>query len=242
MKWSFSICFNSSLHLKKQLDSIRNQDGLSVSNYQIVLIGPPLYEANQQVEANRNLGVDISLVPFDDTAENGWITRKKNLSVYMCKYDNLVITHDYIALCKDWYKNFVSYGDDWDVCMNPIRFPDGKRFRDWIKFKEVWGWPLYLPYEDESNTTNMYISGTYWCAKKQYMIKNPLNESLRWGQGEDLEWSHRCRHTWKYRMNKKSVVKMLKEKRWKGEMDYSPHPDTDPNSQDIELFSSEIQQ
>ena len=159
----------------------------------------------------------------------------------MAKYSNLVITHDYIAFCRDWYTSFKSFGDDWDVCMNPIRSPDGKRFRDWIRFKEWWGYPEFIPYDDGSQTLNMYVSGSYWCAKKDYMIQNPLNESLRWGQGEDLEWSHRCRHAWKYRMNRKSVVKMLKEKLWQGKPDYSPHPDTDPNSDDIALFTAEVQ-
>lgn len=243
MKWSFGIIFNATTYLQTQISSITNQEGLDKSNYEIVMVGP-LTEVSQKVlEDAVSSGVDIKLAKFDDTEEKGWITRKKNIFSHIAKNNNLVLTHDYIALCRGWYKNFVEYGEDWELCMNPIRFPDGRRFRDWVKFTQWWGAPEFLPYEDESNTLNMYVSGTYWCAKKDFMLKNPMNEALRWGQGEDLEWAHRCRHTWKYRMNKKSVVKILKEKIWKfsGEMDYAPHPDTDTNTQDTDLFTAEIQ-
>jgi hypothetical protein len=113
----------------------------------------------------------------------GWITKKKNLVAYMSKYENLVITHDYVGFCRGWYRNFVEFGEDWEVCMNSIRRDDGRRFRDWITFKEWWGWPLFLPYEVTDQTSKMYVSGTYWCAKKHYMVKNPLNEKSKMGAG-----------------------------------------------------------
>ena len=58
----------------------------------------------------------------------------------------------------------------------------------------------------------MYISGAYFCAKKQFMLKYPLDETLIWGQGEDVEWSFRSREIWNYKCNPNSIVKLLKYK------------------------------
>jgi len=58
----------------------------------------------------------------------------------------------------------------------------------------------------------MYISGTYFCVKKKFFLKFPLNERLFWGEGEDVEWSLRIRKVTKFKMNSKSVVKYLKLK------------------------------
>ena len=40
--------------------------------------------------------------------------------------------------------------------------------------------------------------------------KNKLNENLCWGQGEDCEWSLRCRSFWNYKMNCNSTILLLK--------------------------------
>ena len=59
----------------------------------------------------------------------------------------------------------------------------------------------------------MYISGGYWVAKKKFMLANPLDESLRWGESEDVEWSLRIRDKFKYVMNINSTVKTIKQKK-----------------------------
>ena len=59
----------------------------------------------------------------------------------------------------------------------------------------------------------MSISGAWWVAKKHVMISEPINESLRWGEGEDTEWSMRVRDKYKYVMNTKSIVRLLRQKR-----------------------------
>ena len=58
----------------------------------------------------------------------------------------------------------------------------------------------------------MYISGAYWIAKKEFMLKNPLNEILKWGQGEDVEWSLRVRELTEFKINANSIVKLMKYK------------------------------
>ena len=58
----------------------------------------------------------------------------------------------------------------------------------------------------------MYVSGAYWVATKEFMMKHPLNERLSWGEGEDVEWSYRARRDWNYKMNTKSTVQFNKPK------------------------------
>ena len=58
----------------------------------------------------------------------------------------------------------------------------------------------------------MYISGAYWVAKKKFMLENMLNEKLKWGQSEDVEWSIRVRKITDFTINERSVVKLMKYK------------------------------
>ena len=58
----------------------------------------------------------------------------------------------------------------------------------------------------------MYVGGTYWCAKKQFMLENPLDNRLVHGGGEDVEWSMRCKDKWNYKLNKFSVARLMKDR------------------------------
>ena len=149
----------------------------------------------------------------------GWITRKKNLITKNAKYDNIVYMHDYYQLESEWYKGFKLIENDWDVCMTKIINLDNTRFRDWC----VWDDPtlcypkgkhrIILANYTYNQIKYMYISGGYWVAKKKFMLANPLDESLRWGESEDVEWSLRIRDKFKYVMNINSTVKTLKQKK-----------------------------
>jgi len=227
MNWSFCIVFNKTDYLNRFVKSIINQEGLEKDRYQIVLVGKESGSIDSLVQPLQDNGIDIIHIPFDESTKTGWITRKKNLAVQMSKYENLVISHDYFALCRGWYKSFENFGCDWDVCMNQIRLLDNRRFRDWCYPRQWWGDWDWLKYDDNSKTHQMYISGSYWCAKKSYMAKNRLDENRTWGQGEDCEWSARCRENWVYKMNKDAVVKILKGEDFM-KMNHPPEPIPDP--------------
>jgi hypothetical protein len=229
MKWTFGICLGSTAYLKPLVDSICNQEDIGVSDYELVLVGQRSKEAVDILQDKANMGVRILFVDFDESQKPAWITRKKNIITQVASNENICYTHDYVGLCKGWYKGYKSFGDNWDVCMNPIRRIDGRRFRDWVIPQQWWGDPKFVDYHDSSFVSQMYISGTYWCGKKSFMHKNPLDENRCWGHGEDIEWSARCRKYWNYKLNNLSVVKLLKEKIFNGLVDYAPHPDTDPN-------------
>ena len=209
MKFSFGIITNGNndSELSQIVNSIRSQ---SIEKYEILVIG------NSKIK-----GDDIKVIQFNESAKKGWITKKKNLITENAKYDNIVYLHDYVILENGWYEGFLKFGDDWRVCMNVIKNSNGNRFRDWClwqhdisniipNIKELA--ELLLPYDVTDLSKFMYISGTYWVAKKDIMKEFPLDENLAWGQGEDVEWSKRIRNTYDFSMNPNSSVKFLKSK------------------------------
>jgi hypothetical protein len=185
--------------LYRTVESIRN---LKIPNYEIIIVG------------NSDVNGDINIY-FDESQKNMWITKKKNIITNLAKYENIVYLHDYIIFDVEWYKGYLEYGDDFSVCMNIIENFDGSRFRDWC----IWdisdygnSGPGLIPYEIKHLSKFMYISGSYWVAKKQVMLEFPLDESLSWGQGEDVIWSKNVTTKYNFNMNVLSKVKLLKQK------------------------------
>jgi hypothetical protein len=161
-----------------------------------------------------------TLIPFEEGEKFGWITRKKNILCQNARLENIVLLHDYIVFDKEWYKGFLEFGNDFDVAMNIILNYNGERFRDWclnpydvIPPKgPLNNRQFFLPYDIHNLTNKMYISGTYWVAKTQFMLNNPLNENLCWGESEDMDWSYKAREKTNFKMNSNSIVKSLKYK------------------------------
>lgn len=196
------------------LDSIENQ---SIPKCEIIIVGD--YNTPR-----------ANCIPFDDTIKKGWITKKKNIITQNATHDIIVYLHDYIVFDKNWYDNFVKFGTDWDLCMHRIINKDGTRFRDWCVFQYdgnvgkngIWTHTTpkhkpctispYLPPYEYDKTQNLYISGSYWVAKKYVMEQEPLDEDFVWGQPEDIEWSMRVIPKYKYVMNTQCKVYLLHQK------------------------------
>lgn len=214
MKWSFGICVGtSSIFIPKVIESIKKQ-AKKINEYEILLVGH-----DDIISKFKNK--DTKLISFEESFKPGWITKKKNLIAQLAKFDNISIHHDYVSLDENWADGFLKFGNDWDVAMTRIENLDGTRFRDWVSWydgqeeKTV----QFLRYDDV-NIDSMYVSGSYFCVKKNFLLQHPFNENLTWGEGEDVEWSKRIRGFWSYKMNMLSTVKMLKLKhKW------PPNPD-----------------
>lgn len=211
MKFTFGI-ISSNLgppHIQYVVDSIDIEIIKNTSNFEIIIVGgDKLY--NDET---------MKIIPFDETKKNGWITRKKNIITENAKYDNIVYMHDYVTLVPGWFDAMNKFGEDFDICMTKILNADGTRFRDWSLWPHdldnVWGphcRECLLPYNITSLSKLMYISGTYWIAKKHVMQEFPLNEDLSWGQSEDVEWSKRVRQKYNFSINPNASVKFLKQK------------------------------
>lgn len=206
-------------NINKIIDSIEKQN---IPNYEVIIIG------NSKVSRNKT-----KVVEFDEDIIPLWITKKKNIITSLAQYENIVYMHDYIQLDDTWYEGFLRFGNDFDLCMNKIVNLNGTRYRDWCLC--VWNDPrmisvlgvcnsLYsivqsgshikclLPYDEVRFIKYMYFSGAYWVAKSKVMKEFPLNESLKWGEGEDVIWSSEVRENYKFSMNKYSEVKSLKQK------------------------------
>jgi hypothetical protein len=185
MKFSFGILtlYENTEQIQGVIDSIK---ALNILDHEILLIGPK----NDQFK---------NTIEFDETQKEGWITRTKNV----------VVMHDYYTFDSDWYKNFVEFGDDWDVCSNAQLLINGNRhFTDWV----TWDSPIFprytaMSYDDWSHTRCMYQSGGYMIVKKDFYKKFPMNEEMTWGTAEDVEWSLRMRTSAKWKCNGKSIVK-----------------------------------
>lgn len=203
--------------ISKIVDSII-KNNIPRENHEVVVVGN-IDESS--LPASRIAEVDISIVSFDDSVRNGWITKKKNLITKRAKFDNIVYMHDYLYFDEDWYKNMVQFGNDWDVMSNRQVNLDGTRFRDWCLWpgRDVRKNPYVespskclLPYNTKHLSKFMYLSGGYWVAKKHVMNMFPLDEKLVWGEGEDVEWSKRVRQQYEFTMNENSIVYLGKHK------------------------------
>lgn len=209
MEFSFGITTNNGNHVKKIIESIYNLN-IPKPLFEIVIIG------NCNVEESEN----IKKIPFDENRNRNCLNMKKNLITLNSKYENIVYMHDYVSFEKGWYEGYKKYGNDFDICLNPIFNVNNTRFRDWhlcytkydnfnIKNREI-----LLPYEEINSTDFMYINGSYWVAKRKVMEEYPLDEKLKWGQCEDIVWSKIVKYggNYKFEFNKNSTCKLLKTK------------------------------
>ena len=213
--WSFGIIYGSDCqYLQEVIQSIRKQN---IPNYEIILVGDSSIPEIQNIE-----GEDIVKIDFDESIKPLWITKKKNIISQCAKYENVSVHHDYTKLDDNWYSEFCKFDTDWDVCMTSIKNLDGLRFRDWVFWRGV---PVYADYYSNPDTSEMYVSGTYFCIKREYFLQYPFDESLLWGQGEDGIWSFSMRDNWRYKCNPNSIVHCCKQKTG------LPTADTNPNKE-----------
>ncbi len=165
----------------------------------------------------------VKCVPFDESVKKGWITRKKNLAVSLSTGDIVVILHDYMQLNQDWTHSNVKslINSTWDVAMCRITNPDGTRWVDWTLWAQNsvgirWWFNRSLtnlvPYTLKTLTRFMYVGGSVMVVRREFMLKNPLDENLSWGEGEDVEWSLRVRKFWNYKMFPEMSITSQKQK------------------------------
>ena len=213
--WSFGIITDGyhQSRVKRIIDSILSQ---KIKNFEIIIVG----DNNENYNYN---DCSIKLVEFKSDEE--WsdnnkvdtfpISIKKNLIVERAVYENLCFLHDYVILDKNWYLGILKFekNNEWKVLTNKILNSDNSRVFDWVLYDH----PLcyrkvtYLP-QNKKITKYQYIPGYYWCVKKNIMVEFKLNESLKWGQKEDVEWSKRVRKKYDFSFNNFSSVKFLKYK------------------------------
>ncbi len=219
--WTFAINTSGTKQtlLDRQIKSIQT---LNLPAYEILIIGGP-----------SKLGLNVRHIEFDENQKMGWITRKKNLLALEAEFDQIVFLHDYISIQSDWAAGFELFGSDWNVAMNRVEDVLGRRFYDWIAWdSDEFQRYAPIPYSRKDHTSYQFIPGAYWVAKTEFMLANPLDESLSWGESEDVEWSLRVRDKG-FVFNPYSSVRHLKRHRgfklfrsiYKDGFQLNPRPD-----------------
>jgi hypothetical protein len=198
---TFGICTGGSQEdrINKLIDSIEKQ---SIPQYEVLIIGSAsIKRANTRI------------INFDETTVPMWITKKKNIIASEAKYDTLVMMHDYMRLNDDWYGSWQQQGFNFEVACNKLYLKDGGRYLDcsispWCRqvqfIKEKIGLTFeenLIPYGEELSIKLMYMSGAFFMIKKSILLDVPMNERLKWGDGEDVEWSHRLREKYSFSFN-----------------------------------------
>ena len=225
--------------IHKIIDDIEK---LKISNYEILIAGlDSIDRKNTKVvkycgSYNKNLP-SLNSLGFEGEfkEEGGWypghITSKKNHMTKCAKYENIVFSHDYVTYSEDWYDGYLRYGNDFKVCCNKVINLKNERYMDWML------WPFngthlddivsggivsghqdrecLIPYDITNLSKYMYVQGSYWVAKKEIMLKYPLDENKIWGMGEDVEWSMRYRSNPQnlFSINSRSTCVLLKDKK-----------------------------
>jgi len=222
MDFTFGIitCAKTNGFIPQIIQSIEDQ---GIPNYEIIIVGT----CNITSKACR-------VIPFD---ESDWITRKKNIIFQEAKYENIVVFHDYIVIEPGWYKGFLKHGNNFQICINPIKTSNGKRFRDYVLFNnylpEPFSQKTMIPYSSTLTpqiSKLSYISGSYYVVKKSLALKIPLREELYWNQGEDVIFSQDLGdNNILIQCNPYSSVKLLKDK-------YTHHFENEMSNDDFILL------
>lgn len=148
--------------LENSLQSIANE--LTGTLSEIVLVGP------SNIKLRRSFGVPIKFWAYHDLKFlSPLITRKKNIGVSLCRYDKVVICHDYILFEPGWQAGWKKFGDNFEVAINIINDQDGSRFRDWLVLDYPGVGAGFLPYHVEA-TPYQYISGTYFVVETRFLF------------------------------------------------------------------------
>lgn len=195
--------------LLELIESIRQQ---CVPLYEIIIVG------------NTNIrGRDIVNVTFREHPNKGWITKKKNLIAQRGVYETLVLLHDYFRLDSNWYKGISKFAESnkWQVAGCRILTSEGKRFHDYIIWIHNKWWlsamlqksrGALLPYRAQGLSNYIYLSGSLIICKRHFLLQNPFDEKLYWGDAEDVEWSLRVRHKWNFCFISESLAIVNKKK------------------------------
>lgn len=231
MNFSFCICSTGSApNIDSIIGSIRE---LHIPQYEIIITN---YTGKYATDD------DIKVIVFDEHVRTNWISKKKNLMIHMAMYDNLVVFHDYIVFDKEWYNGFLKFGNNFDICTTRV-LNNNRRFRDYCIFPyasptlqahlSFTNSRCLLPYDlvlTKNINKLLYISGSYYVVKKRIAESYKWNETLVWGESDDVLLSKElARDNILMQCNHFSRVHFLKEKS-------HSHFDNELLQSDIELI------
>lgn len=168
------------------IDSIEQ---LSIPNYDVIIVGGETSTINRK---------NTSHIPFIETSDVTELNRKKNAGSRYSQKEVLVVMHDYHVFDSDWYIEFERFGTDWDICVQQVitnKANGSKRGNGW-RVLPIPGYPelsecMTIPWDIDHFIPYMEIQGAYWVIKREKMLEEPLNDTLRSCEFEEKDWSRR---------------------------------------------------
>lgn len=109
--------------------------------------------------------------------------------------------HDRMSFPANWYKKMCLYGNYYDLLCTPIVNEEkhSNRMIDWTiytytsfiqnKIERFIPHRTSLFYNEWSK--NIYINGGFFQVKRHFVLEEPLNPNLYWGEKEDTDFSIR---------------------------------------------------
>ncbi|MCR4264144.1 MAG: hypothetical protein NUV98_05515 [Candidatus Roizmanbacteria bacterium] len=183
-KWTFGIVTNGDRNewVERMIVSIRKQ---KIPSYEIIICGN-YYDRKEK---------DVVYIPFNERADRGWITRKKNLICEHARFENICVLHDRIVLDSNWLSGMKRYGNTFELlgCVQ-IDAETGVQAGDWITN----GGPIETEYsvsrlDYEDWDPFVYVSGQLTIIKR-YIWKEILwDETRYWNNKEDTDITFRAR-------------------------------------------------
>lgn len=190
--FTFGIITDGTEDSRKRVEDIKGKvDSLGIREIETMVV------SDTQVEID---GVMASI------ARTSSIAGKKNLIARLAKYENVVLSHDYVIPNDDWYRGWVDFGENYSAATCRVYGSDGARYLDWtlapyqtirnaLSESGANEWELMLPYEGKlpvGLSRYMYLPGYYFVAKKALLNQMPIDDDgLKWNGHEDVEWSGR---------------------------------------------------
>ena len=192
-RWSFGIVSDGRKN-ERILQLIHQISLFQIPEFEILICGP---------SPSDTLPVYVKVI--DDnlcyTDKRIPISKKKNLIIKRAQYNNLIIMHDRMSFPANWYKKMCLYGNYYDLLCTPIVNEEkhSNRMIDWTiytytsfiqnKIERFIPHRTSLFYNEWSK--NIYINGGFFQVKRHFVLEEPLNPNLYWGEKEDTDFSIR---------------------------------------------------
>lgn len=158
---------------------IKSIQAQNISNYEIIVVGRHTPEPG------------IIYVPAEEAADCGHLGRMRNLGVTRAQYNHIVILDDDILLTSTWYQALLDFGDNFDILTSRILLPDGTRYWDHATIDGPKG--QILLQSNEQDDQYVYMSGGTAWVMKDYVARSVFwNETLKFYQKEDVDFTRKC--------------------------------------------------
>jgi hypothetical protein len=175
---SFCIITDGSrpLQLRNEVESII---ALNIPEFEILIGGKPALDLVHPA---------IQSVPMIELAHEGRLGALRNGLCRRARFDLLVVADDDLRFEPDFYTGLQAFPGDYDVLCVRFLNPDGSRYWDWAAHR---GKLEHVLLDYDATDDHVYVTGGLCIMKASVLRTVQWDETLRIGQGEDVDFSRR---------------------------------------------------